>query len=125
VDPGRRETSEVLEDLAATRHPENAHAHLRLRGVDADVQGRQSLVDQSLEPARSEVRERDVVAVREGETEIVIAEVERSPHAVRIAIDEAEYALVGTLPDGIRMRDDAERLSRILLDLVEVPFSTL
>src|SRR5690606_23326389 len=66
-----------------------------------------------------EVRQSDIDAVREREQKIVVPEIQRTTHALGIAVDEAEHALVGTFPNHVRRRDDAERFARVLLDLVD------
>src|SRR5690606_8048958 len=106
LDPGLRERRQLLDDLTAARYTEQTLAHVRLRRVHADVQRREALLDQSREPLRAEVRQRDVAAIREREAEIVVLEVQRPARAVRIAVDEAEDALVRALTHAVRRGDD-------------------
>ena len=92
--------------------------HRRLRGMDAHVKRRKALLHEARETPGSEVGERDVVPVREGKPKVVVLQPEAGARSRRISIDEAEHALVGTLADGIGRGNDAHRLSRVSLHLV-------
>src|SRR5690606_16606217 len=108
-----------FDDLTAEVHPEQAPAQFRLRSVHAHVQRRKSLVDQSAESVRTQVGESYITAVCERQPEIVILQPQRWTCLCRIAVDEAEYALVRALPHRIGGRYNAERLACFLFDLVD------
>jgi hypothetical protein len=90
--------------------------------VHTDVQRRQPLLDNPLETAWPEIRERHIASVGERKPEIVILQEQRLACILRISVDEAEGALVGALTDGIGRSDDAERFARRLLDLLNDGF---
>ena len=87
--------------------------------MHAHVERRDALIDESLKALRPQVGQRDVAAVRERESEIVVPEPKRRAGPLRIPVDEAEHALVGALANRIRSRDDPDRVARLPLDLVE------
>ena len=97
ADPRLREPLEPREDLGGdARAPEQRVAQLRVGRVDGDVEWREVLLDDALERRLVEVGERDVVAMKERQAEVVVLDVEAPPHPLRQLVDEAEHALVGT-----------------------------
>ena len=92
--------------------------HVGIGGVDADVQRRQPLGDDSLEVGLGEAGERREVPVEERQPVVVVLQVERSPQARRQLVDEAELAVVVAGADLVEQRRvdlDAERLARLLV----------
>src|SRR5581483_185205 len=69
-------------------------AQFRVGGVDGDVERRKLLFLDARPLLRREIGQRDVVAVHEGEAEIVVYEVERLPHLFGHLVNKAEDALV-------------------------------
>ncbi len=117
LDAARDQRVELLDDVATALHPQRGHANFRLRGVDAHVQRREALLEDPVEAARTQVRQRDVTPVGEGQPEVVVLEEQGVACPRRVAVDEAERALVRALPDDIRRRHYAQRLPGRLLDL--------
>ncbi len=62
--------------------------------MDRDIERRESFGDDPLEIQFGEPRERREVAVQEREAIVVVFQVERSPHALRQLMDEAELTVV-------------------------------
>ncbi len=98
---------------------EHPRAHLGIGGVDGDEQRRQPLGHDPLEVALREPGEGGEVPVQEGQSVVVVLEVEALPHPGRQLVDEAELAVVVT---GAHLVEeggadlDAEQLPLVLLD---------
>ena len=94
-DAGLGETLHARHELAADRGlTQEAVAEVGLRGVDGDVERREALLLDAPQLGILQIRQRDVVAVEEGEAEIVVLDVEALAHALGKLMDEAEDALV-------------------------------
>ncbi len=77
--------------------------------MHGDVQGRQPVLDDPLEVPRLQIRQSREVSVAERESIVVVPDVEDLPHALRVAVHEAEIAVVGTAPDAGRLECHAQR----------------
>ena len=75
--------------------PQQPVAYLGVRGVDRNVERGESLRLDPVELRLLQIGQRDVVAVQEGEPEVVVLDVEALAHSSRQLVDEAEDALVG------------------------------
>ena len=94
-DAGLGETLHARHELAADRGlTQEAVAEVGLHGVDGDVERREALLLDAPQLGILQIRQRDVVAVEEGEAEIVVLDVEALAHALGKLMDEAEDALV-------------------------------
>ena len=71
----------LVEDRRGAIVAEQSIADLEVGRVNAHVQRRDSLVDESLKPAGAEVGQGDVAAVGEGQAEIVVADPQRRARA--------------------------------------------
>ena len=98
----------------ARRFTRSRSRHLGIGRMHAHVERRDMLLDQAAETLRPQVRQRHVAAIREGEPEVVVAQPQRAARVLRIAIDEAEHALVRALAKRIRLRNDPRRTGRAL-----------
>ena len=106
----------------------HAHAHLRIGGVDGDVQRTDPAAQYAVELPVGDVRHRDEVAHHQRQPPVVVLHVEGAAQVRRHLVDEAEDAVVRAGPrgqhDGLIQRD-AQRLPVQLLhlhgDLAPVP----
>ena len=94
-------------------------AHQRIGRMDTYVQRRQPFVDDPFDIAFGAPGQRREVAVQEGQTIVVILEVQAFSHSFGQLIDETERAVViaghDPIKDG-RMHFDPDGLTRVLFD---------
>src|SRR5262249_40986323 len=125
LDVVRQEPLQVLVDQRPLRRPEQPRANLRVPGVDADVQRAEVEADDPLELRLGQVRQRDEVAVQEGEAVVVVLDVETAAHLAPVLVDETEIAVIAADTDPVkyvRGKSDAKSLVRFLLNAHRVCF---
>ena len=118
---------EILPDARAPGVLQHPEPDRRVRRVDAHVEWGQSLFEYAVPVIRTQVRQRDVVAVEEGQSVVVILHIEGRPKLVefRVSLHEAERARVGAAADLVGLRDDPEGFVLGFLDLEEKPLAGL
>ena len=93
-DPALGETPDEGVALRRAGVPEQLCAQFGVGRVDRDIDGADVQVDDALDLALGEVRERDVVAGEKAQPRVVVLEVERLAHPTRELVDKAEQAVV-------------------------------
>jgi hypothetical protein len=111
------EALELLYDVGNARIVQEHLAHFPRRRVNRDIKGRQSVLEDPLEIALLQVRERGEVSVGEGKPVVVVTHIQVATQTLRKALDEAELALVGAPPHARRLELYAERFTQIALEL--------
>ena len=103
----------LANNIAAVRDSplpfDQAAPHHRIGGVHGDIERRQPILDDPLQVPGLEIRQRGEIAVPEGESVIVVANVEHVAQPLRIAVHKAEVAMVGAAADARRFERDAHR----------------
>ena len=120
LDADVRQPAQLLADVGRGLIAEQVAPQFRLRRVHGDVNRRESLLRESLPVRVGEIGERDEVAVKEAQAIVVVLDVQRLTHALRIAFEEAEEAVVVADLDAVErgiLKVDAEILVRIFLDI--------
>jgi hypothetical protein len=84
--------------------------------MDRYVQRAEAQREYSFPVLFPEVGQRDVVAVEERSSEIIISDIQAPPTAVRHLIDKAEDALISALPDGERFKPNSQRIIGVFFD---------
>ena len=105
---------------AAPAVAQHLGALTRIGGVDAHVEGAESLGDDPLEVGLGEAGQRREVAVQERQAVVVVLEVEAAAHPRRQLVDETELAMVVAGLDPVEQRAvdlDAQRRTGGLVDL--------
>ena len=108
-DPPLHEPAQLRDDLGRLGIAEQPAPHDRVRRVNGHVQRGEPVLDDPLEIPRLQVGQRGEVAVAKREPVIVVPDVERLAHPLRVAIHEAEIAVVGAAPDPGWLQHDAHR----------------
>ena len=109
LDAERAEPAQLLADIGRGLVAEQIAPQLGLRRMHRDVDRREPLLFEPLPVVLGEVRERDEVAVEEAQPVVVVFHVERLPHALRVALEEAEEAAVVADPDAVERRRPGSR----------------
>ena len=108
-DPSLDEPRELWDDVGCLGVAKQPAADRRVRGVHRHVQRRETVFDDSRRVPRLEVGEGGEVAVAKRQPIIVVADIQRRPQAIRVAVDEAEIAVVPAAPDARRFERHAHR----------------
>ena len=85
----------------APRVAQHAGPQLRIGGVDADVQRRQTFRDDPFEVGLGEAGQRGEVPVQEAQPVVVVLEVQAAAQPLRQLVDEAELAVVVARPHAV------------------------
>ena len=88
---------------------EQPAAHDGIRRMHGDVERRQPVLHDALEIPLLEVGQRGEVAVPERQPIIVVTDIQHLPHALRVAVHEAEVAMIRAAADAGRLEHDAHR----------------
>jgi len=86
--------------------------------VHGHVQGREPVLHDARQVPRLEVREGRKIAVAEREPVVVVADVQSLAQSQRVAVHEAEIAVVGAAPDARRLERHPHRQSLGTLNVV-------
>ena len=119
-DARRGEAAQGAHDVRGFRVPHELHAHLRVRGVDGDVDGAYFQLADALQLPLGEVRERYIAAREERKARVVVLEVQRPAQAARELVYEAEKAVVGAAPGLVHevfLKIEAQVLALALAEL--------
>ena len=120
-DPPPCEPRDLRHYVGRLRIAQQPTAHSRVRGVHRDVQRREAILDDPLHVPRLEVGQGGEVAVAERQPIVVVADVERPPQVRRVAVHEAEVAMIGAAADPGRLERHAHRpplgAQHVVLDL--------
>ena len=112
------EPAQLRDDFRSFRIAQQPAANHGIARVHGDIERRQAVLDDPVVIPRLQIGQRGEVAVAKRETVIVVADVERLAHALRIAIHEAEVAMVRAAPNTRRLERNAHRQTLGPLDVV-------
>ncbi len=119
LDPARGELLELLENVRHAWIVEQFLARLPRRRVHRDVERREAILEDARDVALLHVRERREVSIRERETVVVVADVQRTAQSLRQALDETELAAVRATADRGRLEFEPHRLVFGTFDVVD------
>src|SRR5512133_2882524 len=97
--------------------PQQVSPHHRIGRVDRYIQGGEPIFDNALDVVRLEVRESSEVPIAEGETVIIVADIQHLTQSGRQPIHKAEVAAIGAAPNAGWLEAQAKGLSQWSLDL--------
>ena len=121
-DPPLPEGAQLGDDLGRIGVAQQPAAHRRVGGVHRHVQRREAVLDDPLLVPGLQVREGREIAVAERQAVVVIADVERRPHRLRIPVHKTEVAVIGAAADtrGLERHPHRHPLGTldVVLDLV-------
>jgi hypothetical protein len=119
LNPARGEPRELRLDIGNARIVEQHLTRFMIRGVNRHVERRQSVLQNPLDVLVLHVGERREVSIREGETIIVVTDIERLAETGWQSFDETELAAVRAAPHGRRLQRETQRLAVQSLELVD------
>ena len=94
IDPVVGQFADLRQNGGRLAAAEEHSAEVGIGGMHGDIERGEPLFQNARPLLVGEVGERDIVAVHEGEAEIVVHQVERFAHLFGLLVDEAEDALV-------------------------------
>ena len=113
-----RKPAQLGNDIWSLGIAQEPAPHDRIGRMHGHVQRRQPILHDPVEVPGLQIRERRKVAIAERQAVIVVADVERLPQAVWVAVHKAEIAVIRTAPDPGRFEGHAHRQPFRALDVV-------